>query len=39
MNQHNLIGGFRQFDSNFEIAQSWQRLMQSRSVIQPHNKT
>ena len=37
MESHQLADGYRRFDSSFEIASSWQRLMQNK--IEPHDIT
>lgn len=37
MEQHNLDGELKRFDSSFEIAQTWQRLMTSNMEIQHHD--
>ena len=37
MESHQLADGYRRFDSSFEIASSWQRLMQNK--IESHDLT
>lgn len=37
MESHQLAEGYKRFDSNFDIASSWQRLMQNK--IEPHDLT
>lgn len=39
MEQHDLDGEFKRFDSSFEIAQTWQRLMTKGTPIEKHDMT